>query len=222
MARTAMNAKAYQVFRGALNKLSVWAQHLNGACCEPGVTISYDRLNATVNPENANIHTSPFGNRDNWRFSEHADSDRKRIIDWINTNGVGSQIEILVLPSHSFLSYATIKVLAEESGFTFDIKTRNGTVLPAADLIGVTETDGVDCNSVVRAQGSGAYTGLGALSGATRKYVYGAAANGGNFVLDADVVILEVTALPAGGLKGYFDVQVDVTYAAPGRSEATI
>lgn len=218
----AKNAKAYQVFRGGLNKLSLWAQHLSGACCEPGVTIDYDRLNKTVHTENANIHTSPYGHRDNWRFSEHADSERKNIVAWINAKGVGAQLELLVLPTHSFLTHVTVKVLAEESGFTYTIKTRNGNALPSSQLIGVTETEGADCEGVTRVKGAGAYTGLGALSGATRKYVYGAQTDGGEFILDADVILLEVTALPAGGLKGYFDVQVDANYVNTGRSEATI
>ena len=223
MAWTAKSAKAYQLFRGGLNKLSVWAQHLSGACCEPGVTIDYDRLNRTINPENANIHTSPYGTRDNWRFSEEADSERKRIVDWINTQGVGAQLELVVLPAHTFLTHLTLKVLAEEAGFTFDLKTRNGTVLPDTQLIKVSETDSADgCSSVGRVQAAGAWTGLGALSGATRVYTYGAAGDGGNFVLDSDVVILEVTGLPAGGLKGFFDIQLDATYVAPGRSEALI
>jgi len=221
MARVAKNAKAMQIFRGGLNKLSVWAKHIGGDCCDPKPDYSIDRLNPTINPENALVHTRPFGNRDYMQFGEFADSVRKEMVDWINTNGVGAQLELLVIPTFSLLSTVEFTVLAEEAGFTYDLKTRNGTVLPAGQLIKVSETEGgAGCGEVARVQAAGGYTGLGALGGATRVMNLGVSATGGEFALEADVLILEVTALPAAGLKGLFDFRANINYVAPGRSEA--
>lgn len=222
MARTAKNAKAMQLFRGGLNKLSVWAEHIGGDCCDAKPTITQDRLNPTINPENALVHTRPFGNRDYMQYSEFNDSKRVEIVKWINDNGVGAQLELLVIPTFSLLSTVEFTVLAEEAGFTFDLKTRNGTVLPAGQLIKVSETEGgAGCGEVARVQAVGGYTGLGALGGATRVMNLGVSDKLGEFALEADVLILEVTALPAAGLKGFFDFRANINYVAPGRSEAT-
>jgi hypothetical protein len=222
MARVTMPADTLQVFRGGLNKLSLWAQHIGGACCDPAVTPVIDRLNPTINPENANIHTNPFGHRDYWHFGTLADSERQRIIDFINTEGVGAKLEVMVLPTFSLLNVVRVDILAEETGLAFTLSTRNGTVLPTGQLIEVAETDSGDgCGEVARVQTVMTdYTGLGPLGGATRVYHMGVSDQGGEFVLEADVLVLEVTAVPAGGVKGYFDMQVHATYTAPGRSEA--
>lgn len=221
MARVSMGAKALQLFRGGLNKLSLWAGHIGGACCDPAVTPKIDRLNPTINPENANIHTNPFGHRDYWHFGTLLDSLREQIVRHINAEGVGAQLEVMVLPTFSLLNAVRVDVLAEETGLTFKLKTRNGTVLPTGQLIKVEETEGGDgCGEVSRVQSAGAYTDIGALGGATRVYNMGVSGRGGEFALEADVLILEVTALPAGGVVGYFDLQVHATYTAPGRSEA--
>lgn len=221
MARNAMSALALQLFRGGLNKLSLWAEHIGGACCDPAVTPRIDRLNPTINPENANVHTNPYGHRDYWHFGTLADSIRDQIVRHINTAGVGAQLEVMVIPTFALLNTVRVDVLAEEAGLTFELKTRNGTVLPTGQLINVLETEGGDgCGEVSRVQAAGAYTGLGALSGATRSYTMGVSDIGGEFALEADVLILEVTGLPAGGVVGYFDIQVHANYTAPGRSEA--
>lgn len=234
MARNSMGAKALQLFRGGLNKLSLWAEHIGGACCDPAVTPKIDRLSPTVNPENANIHTNPFGHRDYWHFGTLHDSLREQIIRHINTEGVGAQLEVMILPTFSLLNAVRVDVLAEETGLAFTLKTRNGTALPgttafpgegaeiSGQLIKVTETEGGSgCGEVTRVQSVGAYTGIGALGGATRTYMMGVAGQGGEFALEADVLILEVTALPVGGVIGHFDIQVHATYTAPGRSEAS-
>lgn len=237
MARTAMGAKALQLFRGGLNKLSLWAEHIGGACCDPAVAPKIDRLSPTINPENANVHTNPFGHRDYWHFGTLADSIREQIIRHINTQGVGAQLEVMILPTFCLLNAVRVDVLAEETGLAFTLKTRNGTVLPgtttypdvgeepgapSGQLIKVAETEsGSGCGEVARVQSAGAYTGIGALGGATRTYTLGVAGHGGEFALEADVLILEVTALPVGGVLGHFDIQVHATYTAPGRSEAS-
>lgn len=221
MARVAKSALAMQIFRGGLNKLSVWAKHIGGDCCDPKPDYSIDRLNPTINPENALVHTRPFGNRDYMQFSEFADSIRQEMVDWINASGVGAQLEILVIPTFSLLHTVELTVLAEEAGFTYSLSTRNGTVLPTGQLIQVDETEGgANCEGVARVQAVGAYTGLGVLAGATRRMTMGVSAIGGEFALEADVLILTVTALPAAGLKGTFDFRANINYVAPGRSEA--
>lgn len=221
MARVSMDAKALQLFRGGLNKLSLWAQHIGGMCCDPVPAVTMDRLNPTINPENALVHTRPFGNRDYWKFSDADDTARANIVQHINTQGVGAQLEIIVIPTFSLLYSVQVVALAEEAGLTFELKTRNGTVLPAGQLIQVSETDGgMGCGEVARVQAAGAYTGLGALAGAHRVHTLGVSGIGGEFALEADVLILEVTGLPAGGVKGYFDLLVHANYIAPGRSES--
>jgi hypothetical protein len=224
MARVAKNAKALQLFAGGLNdiKNNIWAKHLGGTCCDPAVEVDSDRLNPTINPENALVHTRPFGNRFHWRFMEKTRAERKKIVDFINAKGVGAQLEILVIPTFSLLYSVHIALLAEEAGFAFTVKTRNGTALPAGQLIKVSETDsGAGCGEVARVQAAGSLAGIGALAGATRVHNIAVSGTGGEFALEADVIILEVTALPAGGaLKGEFDVLAHINYVAPGRSEA--
>jgi len=223
MARIAKNVKAKQVFRGGLNDLSKnpWIQQLGNGCCEVAPAIDQDRLNPTINPENALVHSRPFGNRTHWQFSEENDRTREDIVRWINTNGVGAQLEILVLPTFGLLHSVQVVVLAEEAGFTYVLKTRNGTVLPTGQLIQVSETDAADgCGEVARVQAAGAYTPLGALAGASRVHTLGVSNIGGEFILEADVLILEVLSLPAGGLTGTFDVRVHANVIAPGRSES--
>jgi hypothetical protein len=217
-----MGAKALQLFRGGLNKLTLWAEHIGGACCDPLVPAQIDRLNPTINPENANVHTNPFGHRDHFHFGSLHDSLRDKIVRHINTHGVGAQLELMVLPTFSLLHAVQFVTLAEEPGLLFELKTRNGTVLPTGQLIQVSETEGGNgCGEVARVQAEGAYTDLGALNGATRVHTLGVSDIGGEFALEADVLILEVTAMPAEAVVGYFDLQLHGTYIAPGRSEAS-
>jgi hypothetical protein len=117
MARVAKSAKAYQVFRGGLNDLSKnpWIQNLGNGCCEVAPVIDQDRLNPTINPENSLVHTRPYGNRDYWQFSEMSDSDRARVVKHLNDNGVGAQLEVLVLPTFSLLSTVAIVPTSPQS-----------------------------------------------------------------------------------------------------------
>lgn len=223
MTYVAKDAKAKQVFRGGLNDLSKnpWIQQLGNGCCEAAPAIDQDRLNRTINPENALVHTRPFGNRDHWQFSEHDDSTRRKIVQWINDNGVGAQLEIMVIPTYSLLYSVQVVTMMEEAGLVFELKTRNGTLLPSGQLIRVEETDGADgCGEVARVQSAADPANIGVLNGATRAHDLFVTGIGGEFALDADVLILEVVSLPAGGVKGFFDLRVHANYVAPGRSEA--
>jgi hypothetical protein len=224
MARVAKSAKAYQVFRGGLNDLSKtpWIQNLGNGCCEVAPVIDQDRLNPTINPENSLVHTRPYGNRDYWQFSEMSDSDRARVVKHLNDNGVGAQLEVLVLPTFSLLSTVAIVTFAEEAGLVFEIKTRNGTVLPSGQLIKVLETEGADCSGVVRVKSAADPADIGPLEGATRVHNLFVSGKLGEFALDADVLILEVLSMPAGGIAGAFDLRVHANYVAPGRSEAKL
>lgn len=224
MTFVAKDAKAYQVFRGGLNDLNKnpWLQNIGGDCCEPTHSIDQDRLNRTINPENALVHSRPFGNRLYWQYSEHDNSEKAKILRWINEQGVGAQLEIIVIPTFGFLYSVHVAVLAEELGFTYELKTRNGTVLPDGQLIKVSETDSADgCGEVGRVQEGGDFADLGALDGATRVHTIGVSGQGGEFALNSDVLILEVLTLPADGLKGTFDLRVHSVTVAAGRSEAT-
>lgn len=224
MARTAKSAKAVQLFRGGLNDLSKnpWIQNLGNGCCEVAPTVDQDRLNPTINPENALVHTRPFGNRDHWQFGEHDDTTRRNIVRHINEKGVGAQLEVLVLPTFSLLHTVHVVTLAEETGLVFELKTRNGTTIPDGQKIKVSETDGGEgCGEVARVQGAADETTLGELGAAHREHNLFVSGQGGEFVLEADVLILEVKSLPADGVKGNFDIRIHANYVAPGRSEAT-
>lgn len=215
--------KAHQLFRGGLNDLSKnpWLQNIGNGCCEPSFAVDQDRLNATINPENALVHTRPFGNRDHWQFGEHDDTTRRNIVKHLNTHGVGAQLEIIVVPTFSLLYSVHTVTLAEEAGLVFELKTRRGTALPSGQLIKVSETDsGNGCGEVSRVQAEADPANIGPLEGASRVHNLFVSDIGGEFALDADVLILEVASLPADGVKGFFDLRVHANYVAPGRSEA--
>ena len=203
MARNPKSAKAVQLFRGGRNDIqkNPWVQNLGFGCCDPSPVVDVDRLNPTINPENALVHSRPFGNRLHWRFSEHDDTTRANIVAHINRIGVGAQLEVLVIPTFAFWHSLHVVTLAEEAGLTFNLRTRNGTVIPTSQTIRVTETDsGNGCGEVARVQTNAASpSGIGGLSGATRVHNIFVDGNGGQFALEADVLILEVAALPASG-----------------------
>lgn len=214
-----------QVFRGGLNDLNKnpWIQQLGNGCCEAAPVVDQDRLNPTINPENAHVHSRPFGNRLYWQFSEHDDSTRAKIVKHINTHGVGAELEIIVIPTFGFLYSVHVAVLAEEADLTFELVTRNGTELPAGQVIKVIETDaGATCGGVTREQEDGDLADLGALDGATRVHTIAISDKGGEFALDADVLILKVKTVPADGVVGNFDIRVHSNTVAGGRSEAAM
>lgn len=227
MARVAKGSKDLQIFRGGLDDIArtnIWARHIGGACCAPGVAVDIDRLPPTVNWENANIHTSPLGGRDNLRISQLGGGDtiRREIVDHINKHGVGAQIAVAVLPTFGFLQAVHIVALAGETGLKFKVVTRNGTALPDAQVIKVDELDATgDCSGVQRTKAAGDLAEVGVVTaGQSRTHVIAVAADGGEFILEADELILEVTGVPADGVKGHFDLEVHVSYTGYGRSEA--
>lgn len=223
MARVAKSDKAKQLFKGGLNDLSKnpWLQQIGNGCCEVAPAIDQDRLNPTINPENALVHTRPFGNRDYWQFSEHDDTTRRQVVALINEVGVGAQLEVIVLPTFSLLYSVQVVAMAEEAGLVFELKTRNGTVIPDGQTIKVSETDAANgCGEVARVQGSADPADLGPLEGASRVHNLFVSGQGGEFALEADVLILEVVSMPTEPVKGFFDLRVHANYVAPGRSEA--
>lgn len=225
MARVAKSVKAKQVFRGGLNDLSknVWVQNLGNGCCETAPSVDQDRLPPTVNPENSLVHTRPYGNRDYWQFSEFAGTDRGRMVKWLNDNGVGAQLEVMVIPTFSLLSTVSITTFAEETGLVFELKTRNGTLLPSGQKIKVLETDSGDgCGEVSRVKSAADEGSIGPLEGASRVHNLFVSDKLGEFALDADVLILEIVSLPAGGIVGAFDLRINANYVAPGRSESKL
>lgn len=221
MARNPKPTNALQSFRGGRNRLGVWAKHAEGECCQPGVVLDIDRLPPTVQWENANIHTSPLGGRNpTWRFGELQSGDKEAIIDHINAVGVGAIIELQAIPTFAFVTGVSVSTFAEEVGLAFEVITRNGTPLPADQVILVEEQDAGGCGETTRTLVT--TTGLGAvgtLNGATRSYTI-AVSGAGEFALEADVIALRVTSVPTGGVAGHFDLAVDLSYVSTTRSFA--
>jgi hypothetical protein len=224
MAFVAKDNKTLQVFRGGFNDLSKnpWLQNIGNGCCEPGQTIDQERLPRSLHPENALVHSRPFGNRLHWRFSELDDTTRRQIVAHINSVGVGAKIEVITIPTFAFVHSVHTVTLAEESGLVFELKTRNGTPVPSDQLIKVSETDSGDgCGEVARVQAAADPADIGPLEGASRVHNFFVAGNGGDFALEADVWVLEVVSLPAEGVVGAFDLLVHSTTVAAGRTESS-
>jgi hypothetical protein len=224
MAFVAKDNKTLQVFRGGFNDLSKnpWLQNIGNGCCEPGQTIDQERLPRSLHPENALVHSRPFGNRLHWRFSELDDTTRRQIVAHINTHGVGAKIEVITIPTFAFVHSVHTVTLAEESGLVFKLYARNGTAVPSGQLIKVSETDSGDgCGEVARVRGAADKNAIGALGGASRVHNIFATANGGEFALEADVWVLEVVSVPADGVIGSFDLLIHSLTVAAGRTEAS-
>jgi hypothetical protein len=221
MSTNPMSAKAVQVFRGGADRLGVWGKHLGSGCCDGAVpTPVVDRLVPTINPENGTVHSRPYGNKYNFSFGDLNSADKQAIVTAINTHGVGTQLEVLVIPTFSFATSVNVVVHAEEAGLAFKLTTRNGLKVPSEQKIMVKETEGgVGCASVTRVQSTTTFQDIGALNGATRVYHIGTSTKG-EFSLDSDVYILEVISVPAGGVKGHFDIEIHANFINAGRSEA--
>lgn len=216
-----MGAKAVQIFRGGADRLGVWGQHLGSGCCDGAVDApKVDRLVPTINPENDHTHTRPYGNKDNFRFSTLHPTEQRKVVEAINKYGVGTQIEAMVIPSFVFASTVHIGIHAEEPGLQFKLTTRNGTEVPMDQKIKIVETQGgVGCATLTRVRSTTDFMSMGSLEGGSAVYHIGRS-NNGNFAVYADVYILEVVSVPAGGVLGYFDIEMHATYNNPGRSEA--
>lgn len=212
MARTAKAATNLQVFRGSKPRQDVFALHSNEGCCDGALVSGYDKLGSRTRFDNALAHSNPTGANDKIHVPNTGlESDHREIVDWINANGVGATISVLALPTYSFLTGVMVTVLAAEAGLTFDLITRNGAVLPTDQLITVIAT-GSACE-VTRTQGvSEDFAGFGALT-AGQLYRVIIARDSGNFVLEADELMLRVATMPAGGLiNGDFRLRVAASY----------
>lgn len=218
MARTAKAATNLQIFRGSKPRQDVFARHSNEGCCDAALVSTYDKLGSRTRFDNALAHSNPTGANDKINVPNTGlESDHSEIVDWINTHGVGATISVLALPTYSFLTGVMITVLAAEAGLTFDLITRNGATLPADQVITVIAT-GSACE-VTRTQGiSEDFLGFGTLSAGQLHRVI-IARDSGNFVLEADELILRVATMPAGGLiTGEFRLNIATSYEVIGRA----
>ena len=87
-------------------------------------------------------------------------------------------------------------------------------------MIRVVEQDAGSCGEPTRTQTPGDLSDVGDVGGGTRAYDLAVSDTGGEFALEADVIALRVTAVPATGVVGKFDIAVDLSYTAPVRSYA--
>jgi hypothetical protein len=222
MTRETKDEANLQVFRGSFPKPDVFAKNAGDGCCGPEANLqAYDKLADRVHFDNSLAHSNPLGANDKFRIpgGDGFSTDRQAIIDHINANGVGAQISVLVIPTFAFLKRVAIKVAAEETGLTFTLKTRNGLALPegASSIVAITAAE-TGC-AVVRTEtvdGSpgdqSQVTGFGALGTDIARYIFISSALG-EFALEADELILEVAAMPAGGVVvGTFDIDIAASY----------
>jgi hypothetical protein len=236
MARAAKDAENLQVFRGSFPKPDVFVKNAGDGCCGPEADVqAYDKLADRVHFDNSLAHSNPLGANDKYRVpgGDGFSTDRQAIIDHINANGVGAQISILVIPTFAFLMRIAIKIAAEETGLTFDLKTRNGLTLPA-DIAQIVDVDaGTGCaveRTLTLVDGDGdpdpapdsIYSGFGALGGSLATYLFGSSAIG-EFALEADEIIMEVATMPAGGVvSGLFDIDVAASYEVVRRCDEPV
>lgn len=217
MTRAAKAADNIQVFRGSYGRPDVFAQNSSNGCCGPGVDLgSFDRLADRVHFDNGLIHSNPLGANDKFAvpggngFGEF----RREIVDHINTFGVGAEISVLVIPTFAFVTGVSIHVRAEEEGLTFNLKTRNGLVLPATavKVVSIAAGEGCDVVRTLTAGSIASYAGFGGLAdGELAHYIIGREGEG-EFALEADEIIVEVASIPGTPVTGAFDFTVAVSY----------
>lgn len=223
MARAPKNANNIQVFRGSRPKADVFTSNAGIGCCGP-VDFDYDKLGDRVRFDNGLKHLSPNGGVERYRFpgGNGFSDDRAAIINHINAVGVGAEISVIAIPTYAFLMGVGIHIESEEEGLTFDLVTRNGLVLP--DTTPIMVTTGADPDvpcAVTRTQGTGDFTGFGAL-GDNDLFIdlFARSATGGEFSLEADELILRVASMPASGkVNGTFDLTVSASYDVIHRAE---
>lgn len=234
MARAPKNANNIQVFRGSRPKADVFTSNASVGCCGT-VDFDYDKLGDRVRFDNGLKHVNPTGGVDRYRFPSgngFAD-DRAAILAHINAVGVGAEISLLAIPTFAFLTGWGIHVESEEEGLTFDVRTRNGLVLPSATAILVTtEADPDSACGVSRNEdaapaltedgedGPLILEGIGAMLAGTVALDYFYAAAPGSFSLEADEIILRVATMPVSGkVNGTFDLTVSASYNVIHRAE---
>lgn len=232
MAREPKSATNIQVFRGGLPQPDVFAKAaMESQCCnDNGLTSTFDKLPSRLRFDNGLNHMSPLGGREEFTIpvgGANFAATEADIINHINAEGVGATISVLAIPTYAFVTGVGIHIEAEEAGLTFDLKTRNGLVLPGAsygdgpangEIIMVT-AEGNGC-TVDRTQDSGAFEGFGGLDDAQFIDIFGRYAQG-NFALDADEIMLEVASMPASGVvTGAFRLTISVAYEVIHRAVA--
>jgi hypothetical protein len=218
MARTPKAADNMQIFRGSLARPDVFALAASEGCCPGGTQVTHDKLAQVAHFDNALSHLNPLGGNEKVTFPDTQwDRDRQAIIDWINEHGVGASFSVALLPTYSWFTDLSVLVLAQEAGLTFDVITRNGASLPSGQSVMVTAT-GSTCNVTRTQEEGGNFTGIGALAEG-ELHVLHIARDEGNFVLEADEVILQVATMPAGGVvTGTFRLQIGVSYHVNARA----
>lgn len=143
MTRVAKDSKNIQVFRGGNPRPSVFEKHAGIGCCASNVTMIADKLPDVLHFDNGLNHLNPTGGNEKYDFPNGSVSggfsDFNDIVAHINEYKVGAQVSVIAIPNYAFVTGVSVKVYAEESGLTFNLKTRNGLKLPA-DVVKVVTT----------------------------------------------------------------------------------
>lgn len=224
MAWALKDAENMQIFRGSKPAADVFTKSLiEGAdCCPTDTVIAYDKLARRVRFDNGLSHLNPLGGNEKFRvpIGSGFTSQMHDIVAHINEFGVGAQISVIAIPTYAYLTGVGVHVEAMETGLTFSLVTRNGLVLPSG-LVDIVDVTGDVCAPIrTRTAGSAAsFVSFGALgAGVHMRDIFGRSALG-EFSLEADELILEVTAIPVTPVTGAFDITVSVNYELINRAE---
>lgn len=220
MAIAAKSADNMQVFRGSRPAADVFAQNAGVGCCDTGSVVVHDKLAPVVHFDNALAHLNPVGANEKFRLNRMVPG----VVDHINAIGVGAQISVIAIPTGAIMRAVAVRVDGEDTGLVFELKTRNGLALPLSTAAGVVMGVDVDagaaaCDPATRAVaaivGATAWEGIGPLGShnqVDRVGLYPAASLVA-YSLESDELMLEVTAMPAGGIiNGDFDITVSALY----------
>lgn len=209
-----------QVFRGSKPAADVFAQNSGAGCCDTGAAVSHDKLAPVVHFDNALSHLNPAGANDKFRLNRMVPG----VVDHINAVGVGAQISVLAIPTGAIMRAVAVRVDGSDTGLVFELKTRNGLALPLSTAAGVVMGINVDagaaaCDPATRVVaaivGVTAWETIGVLGAYTQVDRVGLypSASLVAYSLESDELMLEVTAMPGGGLvNGDFDLTVAAVY----------
>lgn len=222
MARVPKSEDNIQVFRGSRPKADVFAMNAGAGCCGPDLDFAYDKLAERTRFDNGLKHVSPTGGVERYQFpSNPGFNDKAAIIAHINAVGVGAEISVIAIPTYAFLTGLGIHVAAEEVGLVFEVDTRNGLVLPAAGFSVAATQDPDNPCAVLRTldESEVGLTGIGPLADGVLFMDYFFRDGDGAFALEADEIILRVTAIPATPVVGTFDMTISASYDVIHRAE---
>lgn len=216
MARAAKNVKNLQVFRGSLSRPDVFAHNSGNGCCVLPADPTYDKLGDRTRFDNSLAHSNPLGANDKFEFpgGNGFSGVSQEIVAWVNANGVGSTISVLVLPTFCRWKGVCVQIDAEEAGMTFDLITRNGAIIPNAvvDVIQVDLVDGCTNTRTRTAGNLASFAGFGALTTHLRTDIFGYDGNG-TLCLEAEEIILRVATMPTVGVfAGTAKIKVAASY----------